>query len=190
MRHDVIPWEKSEHHGKYISYWGRYGHQKNEYHRTVEYLDDNPRQYWRKGDIIRFDDGKKHPWKKDWKNWFMKKKDYINSLPWHGLTPRYAANQYAIIAGRYRVVKDKYGYFFSDYGAVIMMLTGEKKGHMRKYWQSKPFERILIYPNFDPRIYSIKKLKVVLDAYKLYHKDSNESRNKFLEHLHHTLTKE
>jgi hypothetical protein len=191
---DIIPWEKSEHRGSYNSVSGRYGYgmgrplrkrREFTFPRTVEYLDDSPRQYWRKGDIVRFDNGKKDSMGDTWQQWFMTEEDYLNTLPWNGLTPKYAEKQYAVVAGRYRVVKDKHGYIFKDYGVIVMMITGSKKGHIRKFWMTKPFKLIRSFPYQKiPKIKGIKELK---DSFSKHNIDSNESRNAFLEHLHKNL---
>jgi len=153
----IIPWEKSEQAGFYTSTWGRYGHQKRTFSRTVEHLDDSSKQYWRKGDIVKFNNGRMPQTPSDisWKDWFMTEKDWLNTLPWHGQTPRYAAEQYAVIAGRYRVIKNKH-ITYIDYGVVIMMLTGPKKGHVRRYWQTRPFQMISKFPHINPPRVSIE----------------------------------
>jgi len=178
---DIIPWEKSEHHGFYTSTWGRGRHRKLTYPRTVEYLDDDTKQYWRKGDIIKFDNGRKIPWKQTWESWFLFKDDWLATLPWNGITPKYAEEQYAVIAGRYRIVKNKRGCIYKDYGVVIMMITGPKKGHMRKYYLRRPFEHVCKFPynNKPPRI-SME----LIDSFMEHYEDSNESRNAFLECLY------
>jgi len=183
----VIPWEKSEQAGYYESTsYGRRGRQHCTFLRTVEFLDDSPKQYWRKGDIVKFDDGRKHPWNETWEEWFMTEEDFISTLPWHGLTPKYAANQYAVIAGRYRIVKDKFGTVYKDYGATIMMITGPKKGHMRRYWMTKPFELIESFPYVRPPRVSIN----LIDTFMKHNEDSNKSRNAFLKCLHEKLNVE
>ena len=82
---------------------------------TVKYsIVDNKRLKLRKGDIIRFE------------------KD-----PCHGKIPLYAIGQFAVILERYKIRKEKHFGIFNDYGAVIMMLTGKKKGYISKFSSSK-----------------------------------------------------
>lgn len=191
---DIIPWEKSEHHDTYKSQRGRYayfsrygrtkGHKSHTYHRTIEYLDDNPRQFWRKGDIVKFDDGIIYPWGETWEKWFMIKEDWLKTLPRHGRTPKYASEEYAVITGRYRVIKYKFGYEFKDYGIIIMMLTGPKKGHIRKYYIKYPFDIVSVFPYIsNPPLISTE----LIDSFIEHHENSNKSRNAFLECLYKKL---
>jgi hypothetical protein len=75
----------------------------------IEYQEvkDNPRLLVRKGDIVRIPDTDNYP--------------------------KYARGEYAVVLSRYRYIKHKYIKYI-DYGAVVMFITGERKGHSRRFY--------------------------------------------------------
>ena len=130
----------------------RYGRRRSNnysYEAQFETLKNYNRSYWKLGDVVKFGNGL-YPYIKDsWESWFLNGKDLETFIERNNLADRripvYARNQYAIILARYRWIKRKYS-TFSDYGSFIMMLTGDKVGHMRKYYTSRPYEMIERYP--------------------------------------------
>jgi hypothetical protein len=60
--------------------------------------------------------------------------------------PGYARNQYAIVLARYRWTKYKGYQNYRDYGSFIMMLSGDKIGHIRKYYATTPWGEIGRFP--------------------------------------------
>lgn len=105
---------------------------------------EDARTIWKRGDIIKFGHGyfNSH----DYKDWFLSNEDKVKYMERDKRIPRYACNQYAIVMTRYRVVKNKYGSIFRDYGSHIMMLTGSRIGKMRRYYVANPFERVDRFP--------------------------------------------
>jgi len=49
-----------------------------------------------------------------------------------GKYPRYAIGEYGVILERYRITKYKGLGEYKDYGVVVMMISGKKKGHIFK----------------------------------------------------------
>lgn len=80
-------------------------------------VQDSPRLKYHVGDIIKF-----------------------NNLLY--VVPIYARNEYAIIINKYRWVKHKRERTYCDYGNEIMMLTGDKIGHNRRYYTSTPWKKV------------------------------------------------
>jgi len=106
--------------------------------------------YWKLGDLIKFDSGY-HDYflRNNWRYWYYNEEDrynYIkNNCGRNIKVPLYAANETAIIIGRYKWTKYKYS-TFSDYGSVVMMLTGTSIGKVRRYYACTPWEKIDTYP--------------------------------------------
>ena len=84
------------------------------YYKKIYEIVDSKELSLRKGDIFRFEDN-----------------------PVRDKLPSYAIGQFAVILERYRVIKYKEMCTFYDYYAVIMMLSGIKKGHIRKISSDK-----------------------------------------------------
>lgn len=113
--------------------------------------------YWFRGDIVAFDDGYWNTFSRrnNWKKWFMEKQDYLNSL--HNdetlervkMIPMYARLEYGMVVSRYKWAKDKGWKVFYDYGSIILMLTGRRAGHMRRYYIKCPFQKVARYPYND-----------------------------------------
>ena len=77
--------------------------------------------------------------------------------------PKYARNAYAIILARYKWTKYKKYMTFRDYGCIIMMLTGPRIGHVRKYYAKIPYSTVCKYPyetniTNDPEVDKIIKI--------------------------------
>ena len=116
---------------------------------------DNKNSYWKRADIIRFNSGY-HDWQfrqeNAWKEWFMKKKDYLESIHnhprsyFHGKVPMYARLEFGMIISRYKWIKIKDFKIYQDYGSIILMLSGSKAGHMRKYYVKTPYQLVSNYP--------------------------------------------
>ena len=81
--------------------------------KTYEII-DNDKLFLRKGDIFKFEE-----------------------TPCVGKLPLYAIGQFGVILERYRIFKQKSIGSFNDYGAVVMMLSGKRKGHIAKFSSSK-----------------------------------------------------
>lgn len=188
---NIMPWEKYEYEDIYI---GRifahcFGGIKGiEYTRTFQQLPDSKSLFLRKGDIVKFENGRNPYFCTQWQDWFLSEKDYIKylkSIPKQNRNkkvPLYAVNQYAIVIGRYRIVKKKYKIYY-DYGTVIMMLTGEKIGHIRRYYVTSPF----ITQNAFPHKKVPKQIKEFKDIILSYTKDSNECRDSLVSTLYKKL---
>lgn len=190
-----FPWEEHSENYKYLgatfhrspSFPG-YGKSATfEYDGVKQYIKDSPAQRHRKGDIVKFDDGFIRPIIPNWKDWFIpritrkKKEMYWLRDP---KIPRYADNQLALIIGRYRKVKYKWTTFL-DYGSVVMMLTGPKAGHIRRYFIKSPFKTKVVYPQKIKFKYLLKALPPeFVRIYNEDREDTNESRNEMLYELY------
>jgi len=83
------------------------------------------------GDIIKFDVTKEY---------FDKViRKYVRGTNFQ--VPAYSRGEYAVIISIYRWLKYKY-LKFNDYGRIIQMLTGSKKGHIRRYYITYPWVTI------------------------------------------------
>jgi hypothetical protein len=125
-------------------------------------LSDNNKCYWKRGDIIKFDCGYfnwKFDYKYPWKRWFLNPEDYLLEIQKSSAArdlrvPLYARSQYALMVSRYKWVKVKPTKTYTDYGSVILMLTGLKAGKMRRYYTKTPFSLVTRYPydEITPRV--------------------------------------
>lgn len=121
------------------------------YPAIFETLENYDKTYWKLGDLIKFNSGYQEWLVKDkWQYWFTQNKDRQKFLKDNcrreEKIPHYAANQYAIILARYKWTRYKHQGTYKDYGSIIMMLTGEKIGHIRRYYMLKPYKKIGTYP--------------------------------------------
>ena len=144
------PWEYMTYKKKYLSTRSHNGMRSNNtYVAVFETLKNYNRSHWKPGDIVKFGNGCS-AWANDrWESWFLNEKDrdeFMKTNKYYDRTiPAYARNEYAIVLGRYKWTKYKY-YAFRDYGTFIMMLTGSKVGHIRKYYIVCPYNEIGRYP--------------------------------------------
>jgi hypothetical protein len=185
---DKFPWEETREEYTYVGRtWVRIPpkiiERVLEYNVVKSYIKDSPRQYWRKGDIVKFEDGLIEP--SNWTAWFYRRTErekYWNRKP-H--IPKYADNKFAIIIGRYKKTKYKWC-TFNDYGVVVMMLNGSKPGHTRHYWTKKPFKIKVRYTENIKYKYLLKALPPeVIEIYNQPRNDTNEARNEMLHEIYH-----
>lgn len=161
------------------------------YERTVKHLSDRKVYNLRKGDLIKFNNGR-CSWDLEdrWEDWFLSEVDYlkyIKNLNIRDKTlPLYAINQYGIIVGRYVIKKYKEAIIYRDYGSYIMMLTGIKKGYIRKYYTKYPFNIVSVFPY--KKIH--KTLNLFKDIITNHTQDSEECRNNFVSILHKKINQE
>lgn len=194
---NAMPWEPYESTTSYQASSWRMLSSSFECKRTLQHIPDSTRQYWRKGDLIKFENGLMW-WNQSegWQEWFLSEQDYNKFLKSEEgrkirniVVPIYAAKQYAIIIGKYRVIKQKYYhkcFHFYDYGSIVLMLTGSRKGHVRRYFGRSPFYRISEFPH----IKIPEKLEEFSDIIVTHKEDSEESRNSFVSKLYKKLRKE
>ena len=138
------PWEHEAFNGK----TKRNGRWRNSHHSTrYETVQDSNRLASRKGDIIKFGSGYWEIPFGDWRDWFLKsRKEKLKLMTRNRNIPDYAMNQYAMIANRYRWIKYKYK-TYTDYGAIVMMVTGNKPCHPRKFYMNRPYRMISAFPH-------------------------------------------
>ena len=183
---ELLPWVKQSFNGSYPGRMHRRPSVSYNVNYIKEYLDDNPFMHWRKGDIVKFSDGFFRRDFSDWRGWFVQKKDQKKFWPRNPVVSRWARNQIGIIIGRYRKIKFKYS-TFTDYGAVVMLLTGPRIGHTRHYWTSKPFH--IISP-FERKLTKALKKKLspeMVDILDAPYEDTNEGRNILVSRLYYGL---
>jgi len=159
----------------------RRGHSfSHSYEAVFETLKNYNRSQWKLGDVVKFGKGY-HVRKVDgWQTWFLNKMDYHEHLKrnrcYDRTIPAYARNNYAIVLARYKWTKYKDCCIFRDYGTFIMMLTGSKVGHIRKYYIKCPYQYIGRYP--------YTKMRYNLNREKLFHGTERvEDVTVFLENL-------
>ena len=192
MQQDILPWVKQSFNGTYIShiyhpYLGAKNHTPNNPTKFVkQYLDDNPSMAYRKGDILKFNDGFFHRGFGDWREWFLTKRDQKIFWATNPAVAKWARNQLAIVIGRYRKVKFKYSTFI-DYGVVTMLLTGPRVGHTRHYWSAKPFNIIRPFGRKLTKVLRKKLMPEVVDILDAPYEDTNESRNVLVSRLYYGL---
>lgn len=135
--------------------YGRQPHIPIRFNAQFQLTKDRKWSYWIRGDLIRFSSGY-YDWnfnhRYPWKQWFMKKEDYLNALEKDERTPRaktipkYARMEFGILLSRYKWIKHKDHGIFSDYGSIIMTLTGSKPGRIRRYFIKTPYYLVSRYP--------------------------------------------
>lgn len=155
------------------------------YDAVFETLKSYDRSQWKLGDIVRFGKGYNGRMGNRWESWFLNNNDLDEYLRKNKLydrrIPAYARTQYAIVLARYKWTKYKGYSTFRDYGTFIMMLTGDKIGHIRKYYVTCPYEVIGAYP--------YTKMKYNVKPENLFHGAVvGESVKNFLENLMEKIT--
>ena len=143
------------------------------YESKFETLDpESQRCYWKAGDIVQFGSAFRALWKVEeaWPKWFIEDPDeywqYLkNNLPRNNVIPMYAHFEYAIILARYKWTKYKYT-TFRDYGSIIMMLTGKRAGHIRRYYTTCPWSFIVAFPydKFGHKSFKKKVMPLIEDV--------------------------
>jgi len=125
----------------------------NAYYCLVKHSRTYPR-----GAIIQFDYGCQEYVQEEWQRWFYEKDDFLNYLyknkKRNKKVPLYARTEYAMIVSRYKWIKQKHKCYV-DYGTIVMMLTGQRIGHVFKVYLSCPFGVISEFPfmeNYFPKI--------------------------------------
>jgi len=145
------PWEHEQFDSYYescITHRSNYGHRKMSSHRTrYETVEDSKRLTTRKGDIIKFGSGYYEINFKDWRDWFPKKEQKILFWPRNKSIPKYAMNQFAVVANRYRWIKYKNYMTYQDYGVILMFITGSKPCRIRKYYMARPYKYVSYFPH-------------------------------------------
>jgi hypothetical protein len=194
--YDCLPWEIPP-------YWVSRDYQNNTRSSYKQKVHPHPRKTFKAkfeyapnareyvpGDIIRFFSAY-HP-KLSWQEWFVREEDKPEVCCRNHSVPRYAEKQYAMILARYKWVKYKWHGIYRDYGNIIMMLTGPKVGHVRKYYLKNPYRIISKFPYINGKI--PKEVHKVIDPVLNQVKNSEmltvEGRNKYLEILYRKFNPE
>jgi hypothetical protein len=169
LTEDVLskePWGETywESHQGYNFGWAGQRATHFEFQAQFKLVQDTPQGFWKRGDIILFGSGYWN-WHKqyEWKKWFMTQEDYLNNL--HNdesisrdkRIPMYARSEYGMMISRYKWIKDKGYKVFYDYGSIIMMLTGSKAGHIRRYYIKTPYNFLTSYPYDHIMPYYVKQ---------------------------------
>ena len=139
-----FPWE----HSRYTKYYAAntwYGNSFT-YRRTWMTVRDNDKLNMRKGDLFQIKDGIINK-PNDWKTWFLTEEDYEKYIVYDSKIPSYCRNQWAIVLNRYRVEKLKNGRKYYDYGTINLILTGPKRGTIKRFFISVPWKRYLSLEN-------------------------------------------
>lgn len=155
-----------------------------EFLRKKEIVKNSTKLKWRKGDIIIFNSGFLKMG--DWRDWFLKEEDKHKHCSINYSVPRYAGKKLAMVIERYRWVKIKPTNTYRDYGKVLLLLNGSKKGKMRKFMSTTPFKLFSKFPH-DNLINLIRKHpdnKLLKDVSTIPLLDTNENtRNMFIEQV-------
>jgi hypothetical protein len=122
----------------------------------IKLVKDSDRSLNRIGTIVKLNSSFRKPYFNDWQEWFLTKRDKNKKkrrIPWR---PLYCSEQYAIIANCYKRVKDKGWHTFSDYGKIVILLTGSKIGRVKKLYMQSPYDRICSFDEI-PNLTRLKK---------------------------------
>lgn len=183
----IRPWEVEPERYSYQTRWYTTANCVN------EVIEDSNKSAWRRGDIVKFGSGF---WNRScYKDWFLNEEDKFKQLKRDPRIPKYAFNQYAILMTRYRVVKNKHGSIFRDYGSHLMLLTGPKAGKLRRYFTYTPYERITSFP-YQNITDIVKKMMINIGALSMAtsinikYGNTPESRTLFVSALQDKLSEE
>lgn len=189
----IKPWEHESYSDTYYGY--SYGQRvPGGYKRTYQTVKDSSKLFLRKGDIVKFGSGYYEHSLRGWPEWFVTERKDKKKFWKRNTVPSYAQNQYAIVVNRYRWIKYKYE-TYTDYGVIVMMITGPQIGRIRKFYTNRPFQRKSVYPHKKiklkkPFITITDKLFLrdfditsFLNRLKEKYEDTEETRNLFLEKI-------
>jgi hypothetical protein len=148
---------------------------------------DRPQTYWKRADMVVFGTGY-YRINDTWREWFMEIDDYLENLRVNykryrnKSVPLYARLQFGLVVSRYKWVKQKDFGVFSDRGTIIMMLTGKKAGHVRRFYPLPCFKIFSRYPYdkivpFQANVYgsTIPEKERIQEAMK-----NNEDKDQFI----------
>lgn len=190
----IEPWKHESYSDTYYNYFRQRG-----YKRVYSTVEDSPRLWLRKGDIVEFGSGY-YENLNGWKEWFLTEREDKKKFWPRDATPFYAQNQYAIVVNRYKWTKYKHT-TFADYGVIVMMITGSAIGHIRKFYANRPFKKKSFYPHNEKikgRFIKMKKpfttianelflpgfnITSFLNGIKKKYGDGEEGRDLFLEKM-------
>lgn len=140
------------------------------------------RMFCCQGDIVRFANA--YFPDKSWHEWFLSEEDKKQYFRKMQHIPAYASAEYAVVLARYKWTKYKWHGIYRDYGSIVMMLTGDSIGHVRKYYLKHPY---YVYAPFHKKRRKLpKKVTQFTNAAKakMIHKNNREE---FVELLYRKL---
>ncbi len=142
------PWEHEQFNSYYDNRRMCWGMLHSSSHRTrYETVEDSERLATRKGDIIKFGSGYYERGFGDWRDWFLTREQKKQSWQRRQDIPKYAIQQFAVVANRYRWIKYKSCYIYQDYGVILMFVTGNNPCQVRKYYTGRPYKRVSYFPH-------------------------------------------
>lgn len=151
------------------------------YLRKKEIVEDSESLKWRVGDIIIFISG--YHKEDDWRDWYLKEEDKHKYCSRNHSVPIYAGVKLAVITERYKWIKIKPMGKFRDYGKRVMMISGSKKGNLRKFMGATPFKLFSKFPHHN--IESVDNQ--IIEVVKQITSDDEKSRNLFIKKLKDNL---
>jgi len=159
------------------------------YTARFEYVIPGKGTSFNQGDIIQFYSS--YYRKFSWQEWFVPEDDKKGVYKKNKDVPGYAGKQFAIILARYKWRKFKYDKIYSDYGTIVMMLTGKKVGHVRKYYLKTPWNVVAQFPCLPH--YLPEEIRPIVEP--IFNEIRNEltteeGRNKYLEILYRKFNPE
>jgi hypothetical protein len=183
----IRPWEIEPESYSYSTRWGVTANCVN------EVIEDTFGNSWKRGDIVKFGSGYWDSY--NYKNWFLNEEDKRHQLTRDTRIPKYAINQYAILMTRYRVMKNKEGSIFRDYGSHIMILTGQKTGKLRRYFSYTPYSLVGSFPynniaNFVKKMLTDIGALPIATSINTKYGNTPKSRTLFLELLQNKIGEE
>lgn len=145
---------------------------------------------YKQGDIIQFHSAY-YP-RLSWQEWFVVEEDKKEMYKRNKQIPGYAGKEYAIILARYKWVKYKRCAIYQDYGTIVMMLTGPRTGHVRKFYIKSPWNIVSRFPYIKKHLPK-KVADIVWEPFReqyVVEMLTDKGRNKYLEILYRKFNPE
>jgi len=166
--------------------WNRCCYQRNdnpeEWYRLrkKQVVKDSPKLDRRKGDIVLF--GTCYRLFYDYRDWYYTDDDKKNYGELNHIVPRYANEELGMVVDRHRWLNVKTFGTFRNYGTTIMMISGSKKGHLRKYC-APPCEILSTFPHDDLFNINLSNKPILKDIFNniLPLDEDERARDKFIE---------
>jgi len=148
--------------------------------RKKQEVKDSSRLDRRKGDIVLF--GTSYKLFDDYRDWYYTNEDKKIYGKLNKFVPRYANEELGMVVGRHRWLNVKSFGTFRNYGTTVMMISGSKKGHLRKYGAAN-FKMLSKFPHDDLFNINLSNKPILKDIFNniLPLDEDERARDKFIE---------